>query len=154
MKVTRKIPYKEIRYYRGVLKKRNIDLKHLIISIVLSSVVAFSMKYISGSWQACFLGYFFGIFLIINMQHLQNITGYIASRKGLHGKLIMHQRTAYKIQSGRYFAVTVFLFILYAFSESLFILGVAIAGLVSGLRLILYTLRVPKLDNTKEAEFK
>jgi hypothetical protein len=41
--------------------------------------------------------------------HNVNLIGYRTGLRGLHSKLILHQRTGYIIQMGRYLALTAFL---------------------------------------------
>jgi hypothetical protein len=82
----------------------------------------------------------------VGSTHLGNIIGYKASRRGLHGKLYLHQRTALMVQMGRYAATTVLLIILAVFSASVFIVGVSIAGLTSTLRQLLWLRKVPLIS--------
>ena len=63
-----------------------------------------------------------------------NLLGYRAARRGLHGKLYLHLRTGYVIQMGRYVALAIFLIVLAICSASMFMLGVAIAGVSSAAR--------------------
>jgi energy-coupling factor transporter transmembrane protein EcfT len=74
---------------------------------------------------------------------LGNLIGYRASRRGLHGKLYLHQRTGLLVQMGRYAALTLLLVILAACSASIFIAGTAIASLTSTLRQLIWLRKVP-----------
>jgi hypothetical protein len=130
----------------SVTKLKYYNLKHLIASVIIGIVVAFALILIPPRFGAIFIGYIWGLFLIVCIQHLTNLTGYVASRKGLHGKLLLHQRTGYLIQSGRYFSISVFLLILSILSGSEIIYGVTIAGFISSLRHLILLKKVPKID--------
>ena len=93
-----------------------------------------------------FLGFIWGMLLIVITQHLTNVLGYRASRIGLHGKLFLHQRTGLIIQSSRYMAIAVFLFVLAVLSDALIIYGVTVAGFVSSLRLFMLSKKVAPIE--------
>jgi hypothetical protein len=130
----------------SVTKLKYFNPKHLIASVIIGIVVAFALIFIPPKFSAIFIGYVWGLFLIVCTQHLTNLSGYIASRKGLHGKLLLHQRTGYLIQSGRYFSITVFLLILSILSGSEIIYGVTIAGFTSSIRHLILLKKVPEID--------
>ncbi len=98
------------------------------------------------AFSKLFIGYVWGLFIIVITQHLNNLFGYIASRKGLHGKLVLHQRTAYLIQSGRYFSIAIFLLILSILSNSEIIYGITISGFTSALRQFIWLRKIPKIN--------
>jgi hypothetical protein len=129
----------------AVKEQRWIEPKHFLVALVLSAVVTIVLIYASLEWREPGLGYVWGLFLIVGMTHLGNLIGYWASRRGLHGKLFLHQRTGYVIQMGRYAAVAVFLVLLAVLSASPFIAGVAVAGLTSSLRQLAWLRRVPTI---------
>lgn len=129
-----------------VIKKKLINPKHLVSALILSAIIGFLVAYIPTNIKELSIGYFWGLFLIVILQHLSNLTGYIASRKGIQGKLRIHQRTLYLIQSGRYFSITIFLLIISVLSSSQLIYGLTIAGLTSTLRQIIWSRKVPKID--------
>ena len=129
----------------SVAKLKYLNPKHLIASVVIGIIVTFTLILIPPRFSALFIGYVWGMYLIVCTQHLTNLTGYMASRKGLHGKLILHQRTGYLIQSGRYFAIAIFLVFLSILSGSEIIYGVTIAGFTSSLRHLLLLRKVPKI---------
>jgi hypothetical protein len=89
--------------------------------------------------------------LIVDTTHVGNLLGYRAGRHGLHGKLLLHQRTGYLMQMWRYLALAVFLILLAAFSASLFVAGVAIAGVTSAVRQLVWLRKVPAIDAAEEA---
>ncbi len=78
--------------------------------------------------------------------HLGNLLGYRAARRGLHGMLYLHLRTGYVIQMGRYVALTIFLIVLAICSGSMFMLGVAIAGVSSAARQLVGMRKTPAID--------
>jgi len=130
----------------AVRKSSLFDAKHIIAAIVLSGVVTYVTGTLEYPYRELFIGYVWGLFLIVGSTHLGNIIGYKASRRGLHGKLYLHQRTALMVQMGRYAAITVLLIILAVCSASVFIVGVSIAGLTSTLRQLLWLRKVPLIS--------
>ena len=133
-------------FQSGVAKQQLINTKHFIASVIIGTAVSFALMLIPLAFSELFIGYVWGLFIIVSTQHLNNLFGYIASRKGLHGKLWLHQRTGYLIQSGRYFSVAILLLILSILSGSEIIYGVTIAGFTSALRQIIWPRKVPLID--------
>jgi hypothetical protein len=82
----------------------------------------------------------------VDTTHLGNFIGYRAGRHGLHGKQFLHLRTGYLIQMGRYLALAAFLSLLAVCSASPFIVGVAMAGVTSAGRQLLWLRRIPAID--------
>ena len=132
---------------QAVEERRLIEPRHFLSAIVLSVVVTAWLIYTSPEWREPSLGYIWGLYLIVITTHLGNLIGYRVSRSGLHGKLYLHQRTGYLVQMGRYAALAVFLLVLAACSASPFIIGVAVAGLTSALRQLLWLRRVPAISD-------
>jgi hypothetical protein len=130
----------------AVAKRRLLNPKHFIASVIIGTAVSFALILIPRGFSALFIGYIWGLFIIVCTQHLNNLFGYIASRKGLHGKLYLHQRTAYLIQSGRYFSISILLLTLSVLSGSEIIYGVTIAGFTSAFRQIIWLRKVPLID--------
>jgi hypothetical protein len=130
----------------AVAKRRLLNPKHFIASVIIGTAVSFALILIPRGFSALFIGYIWGLFIIVCTQHLNNFFGYIASRKGLHGKLYLHQRTAYLIQSGRYFSISILLLTLSVLSGSEIIYGVTIAGFTSAFRQIIWLRKVPLID--------
>jgi hypothetical protein len=135
-------------FQHAVAKRRLISPKHFIASVIIGIAVSFTLILIPRGFSALFIGYIWGLFIIVCTQHLNNLFGYIASRKGLHGKLCLHQRTAYLVQSGRYFSIAIFLFTLSILSGSEIIYGVTIAGFTSAFRQIIWLRKVPLIDKS------
>ncbi len=133
-------------FQRAVEKRRLLNPKHIIASAIIGTAVSFALILIPRGFSAIFIGYIWGLFIIVCTQHLNNLFGYIASRKGLHGKLYLHQRTAYLIQSGRYFSISILLLILSVLSGSEIIYGVTIAGFTSAFRQIIWLRKVSLID--------
>ena len=98
------------------------------------------------SFRVLLIGYVWGLYLIVITTHLGNLLGYRAARRGLHGKLYLHQRTGYIIQMGRYVALAIFLIVLAICSASMFMLGVAIAGVSSAARQLAGMRKTPAID--------
>jgi hypothetical protein len=69
--------------------------------------------------------------------------GYMASK-------FLHLRTVYLIQMGRYLALAAFLSLLAVCSAPPFIVGVAIAGVMSAVRQLLWLRRIPAIDAADE----
>lgn len=130
---------------KGVLKRQIVNPKHFIAAIVIGAITGFALTQIPGYLGDVFLGYVWGIFLIVLNQHLSNLLGYRAGRRGVHGKLWMHQRTGLRTQSGRYLSITVFLFLLSVLSGSYFIYGVTLAGFTSAIRQWIWLRKVPQI---------
>ncbi len=137
-------------YQSSVKVRRIAEPRHLIPALILSVLVAYALVWIPENFQVAFIGYVWGLFLIVDTTHLGNIIGYWAGRHGLHGKQFLHLRTGYLIQMGRYLALTVFISLLAVFSASPFILGVAIAGMTSTIRQFLWLGRIPAIDLADE----
>jgi hypothetical protein len=115
-------------------------------ALILSALVAYALVWIPRNFQVAFISYVWGLFLIVDMTHLGNLIGYRAGRRGLHGKQFLHLRTGYLIQMGRYLALAAFLSFLAVCSASPFIVGVAIAGVTSAVRQLLWLQRIPAID--------
>ncbi len=122
-------------FQESVSKLQIINPRHLIATVIIGVGVPISLIFIPADFKEIFLGFIWGIYLIVCYQHLSNLIGYRISRKGIHGILYMHQRTGYMIQSGRYTSIIIFLFILSILSGSQIIYGVTIAGVSSSFRL-------------------
>ncbi len=133
-------------FQKGVAKQQLINTKHFIASVIIGTAVSFVLMLIPLAFSELFIGYVWGLFIIVITQHLNNLFGYIASRKGLHGKLFLHQRTAYLVQSGRYFSIAIFLLILSILSNSEIIYGITISGFTSALRQFIWLRKIPKID--------
>jgi len=130
----------------GVSKMQIINLRHFIVAGIVGILIAYDIPHESLSRKELFLGFVWGLTLIVNTQHLSNLIGYKAGRKGIHGKLWIHQQTGFITQSGRYFSTSLFLFILSVLTGSLFLYGVTIAGFISAIRQLLWIIKVPKID--------
>ncbi len=130
---------------QAVQRARVIDPKHFSIALGLGLAVGLVAAFLQGPLRELFIGYVWGLFLIVGSTHLGNLIGYRASRRGLHGKLYLHLRTGLLVQMGRYAATTVFLILLALASASLFVAGVALAGFTSALRQLLWLRRTPAI---------
>ena len=135
---------------KDVKKDKVFNLKHFITSIIVGVIVFFSLKYLPKESQEFFVGIIFGIFLLVITQHLSNLLGYRASRKGIQGKLFIHLRTGYLVQAGRYFSTTILLLVLAIISDSQFIYGMTIAGFISVLRQISWMRKIPPIKSEDE----
>lgn len=133
-------------YQSAIRKGRVAEPKQIITALIISTLVAYALVWIPQSLHVTFIGYVWGLFLIVITTHLGNIFGYRAGRYGIHGKLLMHLRTGYLIQMGRYLALALFLILLAVCSGSSFIVGVAIAGMTSAARQLLWLRRIPAID--------
>lgn len=133
-------------FQSGVAKRQFVNPKHFIASVIIGIAVSIALMLIPRGFSALFIGYVWGLFIIVCTQHLNNLFGYITSRRGLYGKLCLHQRTAYLIQSVRYFSIAILLLILSILSGSEIIYGVTIAGFASALRQIIWLRKVPSID--------
>ena len=133
-----------------VKKDRIFNLKHFITSIIIGVVVFLYMKYLPKESQEYFIGFSYGIFLLVITQHLSNLLGYRASRKGVQGKLFIHLRTGYLVQAGRYFSTTILLLILAIISNSQFIYGMSVASFMSVLRQFSSMKRIPPIKSEDE----
>jgi hypothetical protein len=133
-------------FQSSVSKRQWIRPKHLAAALAVAAVVSIMLMVIPPIWSELLLGYVWGVFGIVSTQHLTNLIGYRASRRGLHGKLWIHQRTAYLVQSGRYFSIALLLLILSILSGSVMIYGVTIAGFISSLRQLIWLKRIPEIE--------
>lgn len=133
-------------YQKAVRAKRMAEPRHLIPALILSVVVGLALTWIPSAFRPLMIGYVWGLYLIVGTTHLGNLLGYRAGRRGLHGKLYLHQRTGYVIQMGRYVTLAAFLILLAVCSASLFVVGVAIAGISSAARQLMWMRRIPAID--------
>ena len=137
--------------YQSAVKTRRIfEPRHLIPALIISILVPYALVWIPQILHTAFIGYIWGLFLIVITTHIGNLIGYRAGRRGLHGKLFLHLRTGYLIQMGRYLEMAVFLIFLAVCSASPFIVGVAVAGMTSALRQLLWLRKVPAIDEADE----
>ncbi len=133
-------------YQKVVTAKRIAEPRQLIPALILSVIVAVSLIWIPQNFRALLIGYVWGLYLIVDTTHFGNLLGYRAGRHGLHGKLYLHQRTGYVIQMGHYLSLAVFLILLAVCSASPFIVGVAVAGVASAARQLVFMRRIPAID--------
>ena len=89
---------------QSVKRVRVVEPRHIVVAIVLGIAVGYVSTILEGASRELFIGYVWGLFLIVGTTHLSNLAGYRASRHGLHGKLYLHQRTGLLVQMGRYAA--------------------------------------------------
>ncbi len=133
---------------QSVASGRLLDLRHGAISLALSVAVALALPWIATSARPLFLGFVWGLFLTVDFFHLSNLLGYVAARRGIHGQVWLHQRTAYLTQMGRYLALTCLLAVLTLASGSVFVAGVTVAGAFSTLRQLVWLRRVPAIPES------
>jgi len=133
-------------FQKVVSARRIAEPRHLIPALVLSVIVAFALVWIPEDYRVVLIGYVWGLYLIVDTTHVGNILGYRAGRRGLHGKLYLHMRTGYVIQLSRYIALAIFLILLAVCSASPFIIGVALAGVSSAARQLVWMRRIPAID--------
>jgi len=133
-------------FQSSIPKRQLINPKHFMAALAIGTFVSIMLMTIPRMWCELFLGYVWGLFVIVDTQHLSNLIGYRAGRQGIHGKLWMHQRTGYLMQSGRYFSIALLLLVLSVLSGSVVICGVTIAGFVSSLRQLIWLRRIPKIE--------
>ena len=133
-------------FQNEVTKQQLINPKHFTFAVIIGIIAGFSLTIIPKEFREIFIGYIWGLYLIVDTQHLNNLLGYRASRKGIHGKLWMHQRTGFLIQSGRYTSIALFLLLISILSGSQIIYGITIAGFVSALRQLIWLRKVPPID--------
>ncbi len=138
-------------YQKAVLARRIVDPRHIVPAAILSVVVALGLVWIPEEFRVLLIGYVWGLYLIVITTHVGNLLGYRAARRGLHGKLYLHLRTGYIIQMGRYVALTIFLIVMAICSASMFMLGVAIAGISSAARQLAGLRRTPAIDASDSA---
>ena len=134
------------RYQSAVNAKHVVEPRHLIPAFVMAVIVTLGILFVPEDFRPLLLGYVWGLYLIVSTTHLGNLLGYRAGRRGLHGKIYLHQRTGYLMQMGRYFALSLFLILLAACSASLFIVGVAVGGVSSAARQLVWMRKIPAID--------
>ena len=138
------------RYQSTVKARRIAEPRHLIPALIMSVIVTLALLWIPQNYRALLIGYVWGLYLIVSTTHLGNLLGYRAGRHGLHGKLYLHQRTGYLMQVGRYLALAFFLILLAVCSGSLFIVGVAVGGVSSAARQLVWMRKVPAIEEPDE----
>ena len=133
-------------FQKVITARRIAEPRHLIPAVILSVVVAFALIWTPEDYRVVLIGYVWGLYLIVDTTHLGNLLGYRAGRRGLHGKIYLHMRTGYVIQLSRYIALAIFLILVAVCSASPFIVGVAIAGVSSAVRQLVWMRRIPAID--------
>ena len=133
-------------FQKVITARRIAEPRHLIPALILSVIVAFALIWIPEEYRVLLIGYVWGLYLIVDTTHLGNLLGYRAGRRGLHGKLYLHMRTGYVIQLSRYFALAIFLILVAVCSACPFVIGVAIAGVSSAVRQLVWMRRIPAID--------
>lgn len=131
----------------AVQKKRLFAPRHVIAAILISVTLPLGLIYAPPVWRLPILGYVWGLFLIVDTTHVGNLIGYRVCRRGTHGQLWVHQRTAYLIQAGRYAALAILLVVIAIVSVSPFLGGVAVAGVSSVFRQLQWSRRVPTIGS-------
>jgi len=131
---------------KDIEKLKFFNTKHILAAIGLGIFISIYLNKIPLQGGIFFIGFIWGLFLIVITQHISNLISYKLSRKGIHGKIWMHQRIGYYIQSGRYFATFLFLLILSLLIENLFLYGVTLAALASSLRMFIWVRKTPQID--------
>jgi hypothetical protein len=134
------------KYQSTVNAKRIVEPKHLIPALIMTVIVTIALVWVPQNLRPLLLGYVWGLYLIVDTTHFGNLLGYRAGRHGLHGKIYLHQRTGYLMQMGRYFALSLFLILLAVCSASLFIVGVAVGGVSSAARQLVWMRKIPAID--------
>lgn len=129
----------------AVARGRLFHPKHLLAAVGVSLVVGLASSWMIVEVRPVFLGYMWGLFLIVSSTHLGNLIGYVASRRGVHGQVRIHQRTAYLVQAGRYAGLAALLVVVAALSGDTFVIGLAVAGLTSSVRQLGHLRRVPAI---------
>jgi hypothetical protein len=130
---------------QAVARGRLFNATHLLAAVVVSCVVGVASWWMVAEARPVFLGYVWGQYLIVSSTHLGNLLGYLASRRGIHGQVRIHQRTAYLVQAGRYAGLAALLVVAALCSGSLFVIGMAVAGLASSVRQLVLLRRVPAI---------
>jgi hypothetical protein len=138
------------KYQSTVKARRLLEPRQLIPALLMTLIVTVALAWIPQEWRPLLLGYVWGLYLIVDTTHLGNLLGYRAGRHGLHGKIYLHQRTGYLMQMGRYAALSMFLILLAVCSASLFVVGVAVGGVSSAARQLVWMRKIPAIDEPDE----
>ena len=131
---------------KDVEKLKLLNPKHNLIALAIGVFIAVILGKLRIESAQILLGTFWGLFLIVNTQHISNLISYRMSRTGIHGKIWMHQRTGYLIQAARYFSTFIFLLILSLMIENLFLYGITMAAFISALRMLIWMKKVPQIS--------
>jgi hypothetical protein len=129
----------------AVSRARLLEPRHLAVAVPVSALVGATTWWIPAVVRPLLLGFVWGQFIIVSATHLGNLLGYVGSRRGIHGRVWMHQRTGYVVQAGRYVGVTALLTALALCSGSVFVIGTAVAGVASTARQFVWMLRSPAI---------
>jgi hypothetical protein len=138
------------KYQSAVSAKRFFEPRHIIPALIMTVIVTVALVWIPQDFRPLLIGYVWGLYLIVDTTHFGNLLGYRAGRHGLHGKIYLHQRTGYLMQMGRYVAMAAFLILLALCSASLFIAGVAVAGVSSAARQLVWMRKIPAIAEPDE----
>jgi hypothetical protein len=138
------------KYQSTVNARRIVEPRHLIPALIMTVIVTVALVWIPQDFRPLLLGYVWGLYLIVDTTHFGNLLGYRAGRHGLHGKIYLHQRTGYLMQMGRYLSLSVFLIMLAVCSASPFIVGVAVGGVSSAARQLVWMRKMPAIDEPDE----
>ncbi len=129
----------------AVSRARLLEPRHLAVAVPVSALVGATTWWIPAMARPLLLGFVWGQFFIVSATHLGNLIGYVGGRRGIHGRVWMHQRTGYVVQAGRYVGVTALLAALALCSGSAFIVGTAVAGIASTARQFVWIRRSPAI---------
>ncbi len=130
---------------KAVARGSLFEPRHNVVAVGAALAVPIASSLIRPEARTLFLGFIWGLFLIVSSTHLGNLIGYVASRRGIHGQIALHQRTAYLIQAGRYAGLAALLIVAALFSGGAFMGGLALAAVLSSIRQLAWLRRVPAI---------
>jgi len=131
---------------RDVASGRLLSARHLVGAVLISAALAWAASGTRPERLTVALGAVWGMFLILIETHVRNIVAYAASRAGTHGRLYVHQRTAYRMNLGRYAGTLVFVGALAILDPTPFLLGVCIAAAITIARQLIFMRGVPAIQ--------
>lgn len=136
-------PLLQARVQRGKL----FDPRHHIPILVFAIGVGFLLTLMNTERVALFfLGAVWGTFLMVIAAHLRNLLVYRAGRRGVHGKIYLHQRTGYRMAIGQYGGALFLTSSLVILVPHPFLVGVVVAAVLAVVRQVVFLFRVPRIE--------
>ena len=131
----------------AVQRGKLLNPRHQVPALVFSIAVALLLSVMTTERLALvFLGAVWGTLLMVIAVHVRNLFVYGAGRRGVHGKIHLHQRTGYVMSVGQCSGALFLTGILAALVPHPFLVGVAVAAVLAVLRQLVFLARAPRIE--------
>ena len=122
-----------------VNKMKKFNYKHLLAIILVTGYFYFTAKLLSDPWFDIIYGALFAIYVYVMMRHLNNILIYKFANKNpgqISGKAVLGHILVLKISEYQVFTAAIFLFLIFLWTRSWFVLGCSFGLLILTLKQI------------------